>query len=59
MIFMFLTALPEVADVEAVVPVSLSGHPAQVEGRVTGNYGDVGRRNWEETETGRGCGERK
>lgn len=42
---------------EAVVPVSFSGHPAQVERCVTGNYGDVGWRNWKETKTG--VGERK
>lgn len=33
---------------EAVVPLSLSGYPAQVERCVPGNDGDVGRRNWRE-----------
>lgn len=40
-----LTARRQVADLEAVVPLSLCRHPAQVQRRVPGEDGDVGRRN--------------
>lgn len=36
-----LTVLPEELKVESMVPVSLSGHPAEIKGRVSSNDGDI------------------
>ena len=40
------TTLSEEGDAEAVIPVSLSGHPAQVERRVSLDDGDVRWGHW-------------